>query len=69
MNKAQFDLIAERLIKSPVQRDAVKPHVVDGISAYKAEKIAYDRTTGTVSRDAKRILEMLEFCKAVASSD
>lgn len=65
MNKTQFSLLAGKLIKSPTQREAVKLHLVGGLSAYEAEKQVYGKVTATVGRDAKRIKDLYEFCKAV----
>ena len=65
MNKTQFDIIAEKLIKSPVQRKAVKLVVIDSLSAYEAEKQSYGHTTATVSRDAKRIQAEYDFAHSI----
>ena len=65
MNKKQFDLISAALIRSPQQRDAVSLVVIDGKTAYEAEKAAYGAETNTVSRDAKRIIKRYEECKAI----
>ena len=61
MNKKQFHLLAQKLIKSNTQRKAVKLHLLDGLSAYEAEKQVYGRTVATVSRDAKRIKKEYDF--------
>jgi hypothetical protein len=65
MNKTQFSLLANNLIKSTKQREAVKLHVLDGLSAYEAEKRIHGRITANVSRDSKRINELYDFCKSV----
>jgi hypothetical protein len=68
MNKTQFSLLANNLIKSTKQREAVKLHMLDGLSAYEAEKRIHGRITANVSRDAKRMTELLEFCKSVITA-
>lgn len=65
MNKTQFNLLAGKLIKSTAQRQAVKLHMLDGLSAYEAENRIHGRVTANVSRDAKRINELYEFAKYV----
>jgi hypothetical protein len=65
MNTTQFKLLAEKLIKSTTQREAVKLHLLDELSAYEAEKRTHGKITNTVARDAKRMTELLEFCKSV----
>jgi len=69
MNKTQFNLLAEKLIKSTTQREAVKLHMLDGLSAYEAEKRIHGRVTANVSRDAKRITSEFNFCVEVAGSE
>lgn len=65
INEAQFNLLATKLIKSTTQREAVKLHMLDGLSAYEAEKVAHGRVTANVSRDAKRITELYEFSRSL----
>lgn len=65
MNEAQFNLLANKLIKSTTQRKAVKLHMLDGLSAYEAEKRIHGKLTASVSRDSKRINELYDFCKSV----
>ena len=56
MNKAQFDIIAAKLIESKVQREAVKLFMFnDAISAYAVEMQFYNKAVGLVSRNANRI--------------
>lgn len=62
MNKAQLNLLAKKLIKSTTQREAVKLHMLGGLSAYEAENRIHGRTTANVSRDAKRIQKEFDFC-------
>lgn len=61
MNNNQFNLLAERLIKNPQQREAVRLHMFENISAYRAEKQIHGRVTATVSRDAERIQREFAF--------
>ena len=65
MNKKQFNLLAKKLIKSSDQRDAVRLVVIDGLSAYEAEKRVHGAVTSTVSRDAKKIIKAFEFSKTL----
>jgi hypothetical protein len=61
MTEQQFNALAERLIKSTTQRQAVKLHMLDGLSAYEAENRIHGRTTANVSRDAKRMQKEYDF--------
>ena len=65
MNQTQFNLLAQKLIKSTTQRKAVKLVVIDGLSAYEAEKRVHGAVTSTVSRDARKIIKAFEFSKAL----
>lgn len=67
MNKTQFDIIADRLIKSHAQRDAVRAVFFNNMSCYAAEH-NYQRPAATVSRDVKRVTELYEFCLKVNQS-
>ena len=69
MDKKQFDLLAKRLIKSTTQREAVKLHLLGGLSAYEAERRVYGRTTATVSRDAKRMLKEFKFASDLINGE
>ena len=69
MNETQFNLLANKLIKSTTQRQAVKLHMMQGVSAYEAENRIHGRTTANVSRDAKRINELYEFCVEVSEQE
>lgn len=66
MNIRQFDLLAKKLIKSTVQRQAVRLAMFDGLSAYEAERRIHGRLTATVSRDVNRINDLFDFCNEVA---
>jgi len=68
MNETQFNLLAKKLIKSTTQREAVKLHMLGGLSAYEAENRIHGKITANVSRDSKRINELYDFCKSVATS-
>lgn len=65
LTEKQFTKLAKKLIKSTVQRQAVKLHMLDGLTAYEAEKRIHGRATATVLRDARRINELFETCKDV----
>ena len=66
MNKQQFNLIAEKLIKSPQQREAVELYTMQGLTAYQAEKRIHGRITNTVLKDAKRIAATYSFYEQLA---
>ena len=68
MKKTQFKLLAERLIKSPLQREAVKLAMLGSLNTAEAERKIYGHVTGTVARDVKRINELLESCKSVCEA-
>lgn len=61
MNEQQFNLLAEKLIKRPEQREAVRTHIMGGLIANEAERRAYGTVTNTVGRDGKRIKAEFEF--------
>lgn len=65
MNNEQFDKIAERLIKSPQQRFAVKEVILNNKRPFEVEIALYGRQTKSVSRDVKRVNNMFEFCEGV----
>ena len=65
MTEAQLKLLSERLIKTSLQREAVKLHMIDDVSACEAERRIHGSKTATVGRDAKRVNELYEFCKSV----
>ena len=66
MNKQQFILIAEKLIKRPEQREAVELYTMQGMTAYQAERAVYGRITNTVLKDAKRIAATYAFYEQLA---
>lgn len=61
MNKKQFDMIANKLIRFPWNREAAKLVIMHGYTAYEAEKVIHGRATNTAMRDAKRILREYNF--------
>lgn len=65
MNEKQFNLLSERLVKSVIQRKAVKLHMLEGLSAYEAEKRVYGVIKSTVGRDSKRIREAYGFARSI----
>jgi hypothetical protein len=68
MSSKQFNLLANKLIKSPLQRKAIELHIFGGLSAYGAENQIHGFATNTVGRDTKRLNELLEFAELVAAS-
>lgn len=60
MNEAQFERLAERLIRSPEQREAVSAAIFTDMSCHAAEK-QYKRPMSTVKRDVYRVQELYEF--------
>ena len=68
MNEKQFDIIAKKLIKSALQREAVYQSVMYNLSPSEAEVYAYGRVTNTVGRDAKRVQAEYDFIQEVAIS-
>ena len=68
MTRTQYNILAQRLIRSPEQRQAVKSFMFDDVSAYAAEMKHHGRVTNTVSRDAKRLQEQFIFCLEVVNA-
>ena len=66
MNKQQFNLIAEKLIKRPEQREAVELYTMQGMTAYQSERTVYGRITNTVLKDAKRVAAAYAFYEQLA---
>lgn len=65
MNKQQFEIIARKLIKSDLQKEAVSLCLFGNLSAMSAERAIYGKITSTVARDVKRVNEMFDFCEQV----
>jgi hypothetical protein len=65
VNEDQFDAVAQRVIKRPTQRWAVKLYMLDGLTAYAAEMKIHGAVTNTVARDARRVKELFDFCERV----
>ena len=68
MNKQQYTKLAERLIKSPEQREAVCAAIFTDMSCHAAE-IQYKRPMATVKRDVNRINELFEFFQELGELD
>ena len=66
MNVNQFNLLAEKLIKSDSQIKAVKISIFDNRTAAEAERMIHGKITATVARDVKRVKELFDFCLEVA---
>lgn len=69
MNKQQLQKIInnrQRTIAPELAR-GIELVLIDGLSAYAAEKQVYGNTTGTVGRAAKEIMAQYNFCLEVSA--
>lgn len=66
MNKQQSKLISDELKHASDTAKAVELVLVDGLTAYHAEKRIYGKPTNHVKKAADKAAEKLAFCYAVA---
>ena len=65
MNTEQSKLISAKLNHTDDTAKAVTLVLVDGLTAYQAEKAVYGKPTCHVKRASDKLAEMLEFCNEV----
>ncbi|KLV08599.1 MULTISPECIES: helix-turn-helix domain-containing protein [Photobacterium] len=67
MNRAQYQIIAQRIFKSDNQRVAVEAVVFEGLSSYEAEK-RFDVPKGTLSRNVRKYKREVDYIKSVTTA-
>lgn len=68
MNKAQLSLLLTSSPKCPMKAEAIELVIIDGISAYAAEKQVYGAKTNTIARLVKKVLADYRRCREVAEA-
>lgn len=66
MKSNQFNILAKKLIKSDLQKEAVRLCMFENRTAADSERAIYGKVTATVARDVKRVNELFDFCLEVS---
>ena len=68
MNQKQYNMVAERVIRSDNIRSAAFDVIFKLVTPYRAER-THDCPPGTVGRAVRNVKDTVEFCKRVASAE
>ena len=67
MNQEQLNLLLQGRVGNTQKREAIQLVIIDGLSAYAAEKQVYGRTTSTINRLVNDVRADYERCLEVAA--
>ncbi len=69
MKEKQLSVILSNMNVSPENERAVKLVILQGYTVYRAEKEVFGRTTNTISRLRKKIMDKRDHCIEVVYAD